>query len=421
MQARNAVSFLSNPSPLASNLLGTLSPLEGAIEYLVLHVPECDLPQRFLPATTSSDPFITSIHAGDGDLKKRWIENKAIVDAGWPARVVKEFTSDVRLLGSWELLTAALNYKLIGEDWNALFKTNNNVPERSGVYNIIPDEVEALGAHYVDSSEVVMPLFTAPVQLHILITSKAVLPHSVHPPMYITSNKVPPYVRLHLLSQLLRELKKDDFVGLEEGFCLAAMRFLEEEWASIEDNGPPDMSEVLQYLVPRPSPTSPQEVVTEEPIIANERHQKKRGTGQQRDSRSDSQIRAEFEAICRSDEYGKMLRARKKLPAFTVKDEFLDLLESNRVVIVVGETGKFYYYNYNLGSKEYQVRVRRHKVRRLLFYQQHNLKIISLKSATVHTRLVNPLQQRLKGLDCCHPTSTNLRHFSCFPGVYRAT
>jgi len=31
---------------------------------------------------------------------------------------------------------------------------------------------------------------------------------------------------------------------------------------------------------------------------------------------------------------------RKRLPAFSAKDQFLGLLESNRVVVVVGETGE---------------------------------------------------------------------------------
>lgn len=35
-----------------------------------------------------------------------------------------------------------------------------------------------------------------------------------------------------------------------------------------------------------------------------------------------------------------MFEKRSKLPAFSSKDDFLDKLERNRVVVVVGETGK---------------------------------------------------------------------------------
>ena len=91
-QARDAISFLTQSSALASNLLGSLPSLEAAIEYLVLNVPECDLPQRFLPSTNSSNPFITSAHSGSDDLKRRWIEDRAVKEAGWPAHVVKDST-----------------------------------------------------------------------------------------------------------------------------------------------------------------------------------------------------------------------------------------------------------------------------------------------------------------------------------------
>ena len=340
VQARNAINFLSVPSALTSNLLDTLSPLDAAIEYLVLHVPECDLPDRFLPSTTSSDPFITAVHGvSDVDLKKRWIEDKAVKEAGWPAHIVKECASHPELLGSWESLITALDCKLIGEDWKDLFKVSDNPPK---TYSIDPEEIEALGAHYFDSSKVIMPLFTAPVQLHILLATGNIPSPPPHPPMYLTSNKVPPYVRLHLLSRLLCAAKRDDFVEPGEGFCLAAMRLLEEEWASIEDNGPPDMSAVMQYLVPRSSPSNLSEKISEvtEQMNSSRWIPKHQGADKRRDPRSDSNIKADYEAVCRTDGYLKLLSVRKTLPAFTVKKGFLDLLERSRVVIVVGETGE---------------------------------------------------------------------------------
>jgi hypothetical protein len=116
-QARDAVTFLTKPSLLASNLLRAASPLEACIEYLVLHIPEVDLPQRFLPENNSSNPFVTSIHEGQEDIKKRWIEERAIKQAGWPAHVVRECTAEPRLVEEWALLVAALNRRLVGEPW----------------------------------------------------------------------------------------------------------------------------------------------------------------------------------------------------------------------------------------------------------------------------------------------------------------
>jgi hypothetical protein len=328
---------LSEPSALASNLLGSHSPLEASIEYLVLNVPECDLPERFLPSNNSSNPFITSTHSGSDDLKKRWIEDKAIKEAGWPAYVVKHCTSDQRLLGSWELLIAALGNALIGEDLHSF-----SVPGDSTRIKFDEEEVAAFGAEYVEPSHLVMPLFSAPVKLHILVSPDETHEPTRYPPMYITSNSIPAYIRLHLLSRLLLAIKADGFIDQGEGFCMAAMRFMEEQWASIEDNGPPDMSEVLRHLIIRPS-TPDADSLVPIPEAIGRKHQRRKNEVK-RDDRSDEQIRNAFETLRSSDRYAEMLAIRKRLPAFATRDEFLRNLNQSRVVVVVGETGEVFHF-----------------------------------------------------------------------------
>jgi ATP-dependent RNA helicase DHX57 len=291
-QARDAVNFLSQSSPLASSLLGPLPPLEAAIEYLVLNVPECDLPQRFLPSVNSSQPFITSAYSGTDDLKRRWVEDKAVKEAGWPARVVKDYTVKSNLV-VWDRLLVELGKKLIGED--SVVEVTNSDP-----YIINTDEVEALGASFVDSTQLVIPLFSAPIQIHILVSSVEHYPRSNYAPMYITSTTVSPYIRLHLLSRILISMKSDSFVEPDEGFCMAIMRCLEGEWAMIEDNGPPAMSMVLKHFVPSPHPSqerNPDENLT----FSNERTGGRPRAHLHRDDRDDNQIRHDFEAVCRSD------------------------------------------------------------------------------------------------------------------------
>ncbi|KZP25382.1 P-loop containing nucleoside triphosphate hydrolase protein [Athelia psychrophila] len=335
VQARNAMKFLSQPSPLTSNLLGSLSTLEASIEYLILHVPECDLPERFLPSKNSSNPFITAAHSGSEDLKKRWIEDRAIKEAGWPAHVVRQCTSDPRLLENWELLITSLGKKLIGEDIDSLFS-----PQASNVIQPVitfgPDEIEALGADYLDPSHLVMPLFSAPITLHILVSANGSYPLTGFPPMYITSTSVPAYVRLYLLSELLIAMVSDGFIEPEEGFCMAAMRLLEEKWAIVEDSGPPDMSTVLRHLIPQSLDDSGP--VGSAPALAGVKGRRK-GGGFRGDERSDEHIKQEFEVLRSGNAYADMFKARKRLPAFGAQDEFLKKLESSRVVVVVGETG----------------------------------------------------------------------------------
>ncbi|KAG7099686.1 hypothetical protein E1B28_001508 [Marasmius oreades] len=332
-QARNAVKFLSSPSSIAATLLESLSPLEASIEYLVLHVPECDLPKRFLPSSNSSNPFITSAHSGTEDLKKRWAEDKAVKVAGWPPHLVKELTSDPRLVEDWSLLISALGKRLVGEDIV-------NPPSTMGMpYVIDAEEASSLGVEYEDPNHLVMPLFSAPASLHVLVSPDGSYPRVGNTPVYLTSSSIPSYVRLHLLSQLLQALKDPEFMSDGEGFCMAAMRHLEDAWASVEAEGPPDVSEVLKHILPT------RKISTVEPLDMDDDKNdysptKKQKSGTRRfDPRTDGEVREQFESICRNPKYVELLVNRKDLPSFSTKQQFLDLLEMNRVVVVVGETG----------------------------------------------------------------------------------
>ncbi|KAJ7170133.1 P-loop containing nucleoside triphosphate hydrolase protein [Mycena filopes] len=331
VQARNAVTFLSRPSPVTANLMSTLSPLEAAIEYLILHVPECDLPQRFLPSANTSNSFVVSTHSGTDDLKRRWIEDKAAKEAGWPIHVVKACVdADPSLVENWDLLIVSLGRRLIGLEEPA-------TPAEAEPYQIDQDEIAALGASMEDST-MVMPLFSAPVQLHVLVSSEKAFPRPGYAPMFLTSTTVPAYVRLHLISQLLMEMEGEEFIEPGEGFLIAAMRVLEATWAGIEDDGPPDMSVVLRHIVPRVEMEGIDYDDTQKKL-GNTRARKKGGGNYRRDERTSSQIKEEFERLCRDNKYKEMLANREKLPAFSAKDEFLALLQKSRVVVVVGETG----------------------------------------------------------------------------------
>lgn len=296
-QARNAVDFLSQPSPFVSNLLASLSPLESSIEYLVLHIPECDLPERFLPSNNSSNPFITSAHSGADNLKKRWIEDKAVKEAGWPPHAVKECTANPKFVEDWGLLMVGLGRKLIGKDLDGAVESSLDTHEP---YGIDEDEATALGAFFPDPTHLAMPLFSAPIQLHVLIDANRGYPRPAYAPMYITSPSVPAYIRLHLLSQLLREMGADDFIYSGEGFCMATMRILEGEWANIEDNGPPDMSKVLENLAPRLQAPRPAINIPGLESPANNQG-RRQGGPRRRDGRDNTQIKQDFEALCRSD------------------------------------------------------------------------------------------------------------------------
>lgn len=327
---------------MTSGLLQTLSPLDASIEYLILHVPEESLPPRFLPATNTSNPFITSMHRGADDLKRRWMQDQA-VKAGWPKYAVDECLSDGRSLDNWPLLLRALGSKLIGESWDEHRGVSEQSTLSRSAVTGVEDEFEVVHALYpestfsADTQELTIPLPFAAIDFHVIMPSHR--EGGYPPPMYLMSRTVPAFIRLHLLARLLVAIVEGQFSDADSGVCLLAVDFLEQEWIAIEENGPPELSTVVQHLLPR-APERPT------PVVLQEKGPKglKRGTqtrGSQRDPRTDSQVKADFELLRSQAAFVDLNEKRKKLPAFAAKDNFLEVLESNRVVVVVGETGEY--------------------------------------------------------------------------------
>ena len=292
-QIKDATKFLSQESPLTFKLLDSLSPLEAAIEYLILHVPECDLPEQFLPSVNASNPFITSAHSGQDDLVRRWVEDKAVKEAGWPPQAVKEcIAAEADSLKRWDLLMVALGRKLIGEQTLIATDIGKATP-----YVIEEDENEALGAYLEEEGHLVLPLFSAPIKIHILFSATEQYPRPSYIPIYITSNTTAAYVRLHLLSRFLTTMQANPELEAGQGFVMTVMQIIEAEWATVEDHGPPDISTVMKYLIP-----SRDEDRADDPASRSAPSKIKRIIRQRRNpQQDDNHIRREFESLVQTE------------------------------------------------------------------------------------------------------------------------
>jgi hypothetical protein len=213
--------------------------------------------------------------------------------------------------------------------------------------HITEDETESMGATYADDHTftLVMPLFLAPIQLNFVIPPGYSYNRSSRPPpMYVTSSAVPAYVRLHLLAKLLDAFKHGAIEESTESICVSAMEILEEHWASLEDQGPPNMYDVLKHLVPSQEIRDPEvDLTADAPTKGTSKgtswKPRNKSSSAGRDLRSDTEIAREFDAVRQDVRYAKMYETRCRLPAFSSKDDFLATLERSRVVVVVGETG----------------------------------------------------------------------------------
>lgn len=177
------------------------------------------------------------------------------------------------------------------------------------------------------------------------------------PPMYITSEsrKVPPYIRLHLLSRVLVELyglsadSRDSEhshlkTELEAGgqVLFSCVEILETHWSELlrdkEGTHHPDVSEVMKHLLPPPRPPSPPPPGEASSTSASFGKTKRNNTVV--DPRSDDQVLRDLEQA-RKDrkKYDEVMAQRMKLPAWDAREKIVDLVKNNRVLVVVGETG----------------------------------------------------------------------------------
>ena len=328
-QSQKAVVFISEPSSFTKYFAATLTPLEACIEYLLLHTPEVDLPERFMPTNNSSNSFITDTHSGTDNLKRRWFEESVVKEGGWPLYLVREeLVAAPSGVEHPETLVSQLGRRLLGK--------SESLQEAASVLgDLDPIEVSAFGGT-TSPGRTTIPLPISPFTLHIFTsdnTSTVVYPPAIH----ISSPSVPAYVRLHILSCILQAADEGRLVEDGESFVGACLRMVEEEWVNIEDNGPPDVSQVLKHITPQKPPDAG--VVYEALHIKSG---KKKQHSRRTDGRTDRQVKVDFEKLCASERYQDMFATRKRLPAFSAREDFLNALGRSRVVVVVGETGDLF-------------------------------------------------------------------------------
>jgi ATP-dependent RNA helicase DHX57 len=331
-----ALEALSSQSSFASALLSALPPFEAALEYLLLFTPEAELPERFASSRVS-EPFLSSLHAGKEDIHRRWIEDKAVKEAGYPRAATKSAMKSVD--NEPETVFEMLAYKLTGlevpqtsiQEFDQESREVGRQSEIEAVQAVFPS-----ATYDSETSTLSIPCSTAPVTFHIIYTKLHPYPESSRlPPFYISSNSVPAYIRLHLTSLVFTAVSPNGERYENEGICFNAVEALEAGWEALEANGPPKLEDVLRNLLPSPSKDAPPEEVQLPTGKA-----KSSARSKPIDPRTDKRILEDFQALKNSKAYKEMEEARKRLPAWESREEIKQMIDENQVIIVVGETGK---------------------------------------------------------------------------------
>lgn len=322
-------------------------------------------------------------YSGSEDLNSRWLCERAVKEAGYPEHVVRsvlfpvpESETVTPSIMDWAALLTSLGQRLVGDDLiREVLESDFDVEERdmqrilefSALESVYPsatcvnDSLQASKSSTVVPESVTtyfnIPIPNSPLTLHMVLPAWHPYPLSASsPPMYISSNRfpesgpksstftVPPYIRLHILSSILRSnVVKNRDQG--EGIALVATGIIEEEWENIQTQGPPEVADVLRHIF-RPSISDsfldPGIAIDNGQRPVSDKLQQRQDAGhsvRNGDDRIDARIRADFESIKRTEQYQSLFKERAKLPAWKAKAELLQAFKTNRVVVCVGETG----------------------------------------------------------------------------------
>lgn len=353
--ARLHSSSSSTNDPLVLSL-SILSPLEAAIEWLLLHLPEDDLPPRYRPSASSAD-FITGASVKEGGknaLVIGWLADKLVKQAGFPRKAVDQvLESEIRESAALD----KLGRRLCGwtdQEGDGLEWAGDEVAEED---RRIAREEEVLAVEAVlgERFEQISPTeFSVTIGeggdtivLHVLFDEHSPYPSpsfpSSPPSFYLSSPTLPAYMRLHLHRSMLsqfRDPERSDLTSvLESGNGGAILSMIEHLETTLPDviASPPDVGEVTKYLIPKVEDVLPE---------VAQRQQQRNGTRRRGPAKRRIPTAADEERVrkIQKDMQGhrgweSMLADRRKLPAWAEKDRINTDLASNRVLVVVGETG----------------------------------------------------------------------------------
>jgi ATP-dependent RNA helicase DHX57 len=345
--------------------LSLLAPLEAAIEWLLVHLPEDDLPAAY--RSSASVDFVSSVKGGQGgqaELRKTWVADKLARKAGFPRKVVEAVVTDavqddgivkesmvIDLLGrrlcGWEDDEEGWGTEEYGNGWDgdetqSAERRTSREEELIILESVLDERIQKVG-----DDELAIEITDVPGQdlvLNIVFSDHSSYPsprYPTHPPaFYLTSRSLPAYLRLHLHAEVLRAFRdpeRPDLRGMLEagagGAVYAMMETLEAALPACLEN-PPDIASVTQYLVPKIE-DAPEEVQVRKRM----QKLKMRGGRGRQSGMTEAEVKAHHEAMQNAPGWQSMLEARQRLPAWSSRQHIIDALEKNRVVVIVGETG----------------------------------------------------------------------------------
>ncbi|KAI4763415.1 P-loop containing nucleoside triphosphate hydrolase protein [Aureobasidium sp. EXF-12344] len=302
---------------------------EETVEWLLIHVPEDDLPKWSLPENYSAGVSMASSDlAREGKLKRLAITGYAL-----------EVCEEALDASSGDEAKAAerLQHRLLGSlDSSSLESATENL-DISDDADVWDEEQVILASIYSDrykstktSCQIVLEVADRPKERIILHARKPAARYPNVVPVLSIEAALPAYIRLSILKQALLQAQSD-FLGEQMLFNL--IDWLEHEIPNIIAN-PGRLSSIASV-----SSTSAEPDVE----TASRRRQRPRRMPRpinwQPSTPQSQKILADWQARQTTPAQQKMLAARQSLPAWRLRNAIVEAVTSSQVTIISGETG----------------------------------------------------------------------------------
>lgn len=296
---------------------------EEVLEWLLIYVPEDDLPQWCLPENYSAGVSLAS------DDLAREAKVKRLASAGYPADLCS-YTLDSKK--GDELATAESLQNTLVHGTSQLPEPASDEGEDSWAEE--QETLEAIfGERYARPSPKVCEIKSETPGLEGSVSFRFQRPSghypSVPPIISIRAKGIPSYIRLSAIRQAVK-YAEEIFVG--EPMIFNIMDWLETQLPEIIEN-PGKLRDISTVTA---SPTAA-EKISELPI--RQPRKSRRGVDWQPGTPQSISIREAWESRRSTKAQREMLQKRESLPAWNTQDAIIHAVHNHQVTIISGETG----------------------------------------------------------------------------------
>lgn len=305
---------------------------EEALEWLLIHVPEDDLPKWSLP-----ERYVAGISMASGNLKRE-ASIKRLAEAGYSAELCERLLD--QNAGDEGQTAEALQNMLIGHEEAEVDQTPPDVSklvirEEDAAWSEEQSTLEAIfGDRFVSLSpetcqiQLNIPHFQGPCTMNIQRPSRSY--PSIAPVVSVFSACLPAYIRLSIIRQVINHANED---LLGEPMIFNMVDWLEAEVPKIVEN-PGRLRDVS---------AGASAVGEARSVSTQNRNQHMRRAPRPLDWRPGNPQSMAILDRWRSRQGSilqrKMLAVRQSLPAWGLRDAIVETVNGNQVTIISGETG----------------------------------------------------------------------------------